>query len=111
MARPQVVLEGDTETIATLRRIQQAASSPPPEAGVALAEGVRLEAPVRTGYLRSTVVPLQDASVVVEAPYAVYVDARTGFVARGAMRSRDAVVAAWQRSADAAILKEGAGER
>ena len=108
MAAPRVVLEGDRETIGALRRIESAAAVPPPEAGVALAAGVRLEAPVRTGYLRASVVPLQDATVIVEAPYAVYVDARTSFIARGALRSRAAVVDAWQRSADAAMVREGA---
>jgi len=103
-----VVLEGDREAIATLHRIETVASSPPPEAGEALAEGVRLEAPVLTGYLRASVVALEDASVVVEAPYAVYVDARTSFLARGALRSRSRVVEVWQRNVDAAIVREGA---
>jgi len=104
----QVRVEGAAETVATLERIEQHASKPPPEAGHALAAGVRLEAPVRTGYLRASVVPLEDASVVVTAPYAVYVDARVHFTVRGALRSRQAIVDAWQRSVDAQIRAEGA---
>lgn len=104
----QVIVEGAGETITALRRIESAASKPPPEAGQALAAGIRLEAPVRTGYLRSTVVPLEDASVVITAPYAVYVDARQDFTTRGALAARGAIVDAWQRSADAAIVREGA---
>jgi hypothetical protein len=108
MPAQRVVVSGATDAIATLERIERDASKPPPEAGQALAAGIRLEAPIRTGYLRSSVVAMDDASVVVEAPYAVFVDARSQFVARGALRSREAVVDAWQRSADAAIIREGA---
>lgn len=103
-----VQVQGDDAAVQTLERIETSASKPPPQAGEALAAGVRLEAPVRTGYLRSTVQVLDDASVVVTAPYAAYVDARTSFVARGALRSRRAIVDAWQESADAAIRREGA---
>lgn len=105
----RVVVTGADEAIATIERIEAVASQPPPEAGRALAAGIWLEAPVRTGYLRSTIAVQDDASVVVTAPYAVFVDARQGFTARGAMRSRQAVVDAWQGSVDAAIVREGAG--
>jgi hypothetical protein len=104
-----VRVTGADEAIATIERIEADASKPPADAGRALAAGVILEAPVRTGYLRSTVTVLDDATVVVLAPYAVYVDARTSFVAKGAARSRQAIVAAWQKSVDASIRREGAG--
>lgn len=104
-----VRVTGADEAIATIERIEADVSKPPPDAGKALAAGVYLEAPVRTGYLRSTITVADDASVVVLAPYAVYVDARTQFVAKGAARSRERIVDAWQKSADAAIRREGAG--
>lgn len=101
-------VEGIPETVAALERIAKDAGTPPPRVGELLAAGIALEAPVLTGYLRSTIAPLEDAQVVITAPYAVYVDAAQGFVARGAERASPAIVEAWQGHIDDVIRKEGA---
>jgi hypothetical protein len=103
-----VRVEGVPETVRALEAIGHDAALPPPNVAEVLAGGIALEAPVRTGYLRSTITPLHDAQVIITAPYAVYVDAAQGFTARGAARAHDAIVEAWQKNVDDVIRREGA---
>lgn len=107
MSAPRVRVEGAAEASATIARIGEDVAKPPQGIGAMLAEYVALEAPVATGYLRSTVTA-EPAGVVVTAPYAVYVEASQGFVARGAARARGAITEAWQHHADDVIRREGA---
>ena len=59
----RVRVEGAEATTAALERIGAEVAKPPPAVSVVLADYVRLEAPVLTGYLRSSVTPLEDGAV------------------------------------------------